>query len=173
MLKVRSDSNTIYALIIVCLLLAGKTRAERCDQLKMYTVCQRKLCMTSENDNLERWLPSDFTGCFEVNTTTLFEVYDALASHLAENLDVSKFKFPEYELDNITFSFYEYYLQMIPFRAGNKKMMYINAYRRDRRTDESPAKTLVVTLGGGSNYWNILYDMEEKKFIDLRMNGNS
>lgn len=171
-LKVGVEQGAICALI-VCLLLVGEAGAECNGNLKIYTVCQRKVCLTSEHDNLQRWLPSDASGCFEADTNILFEVYDALASHLAENLDMSKFKLPEYELDNITFSFYEYYLQMIPFRAGDKKMMYINAYRRDRRSDETPAKTLIVTLGGGSNYWNILYDMEERKFIDLRINGNS
>ncbi len=109
------------------------------------------------------------------NTNELFVAYDSLMKHLVDNLDLTQCKDEGYDYGHLVFSFYEYYLQMIPFSRDGKKYIYINAYRRGKdkfiSKDESPSEWLVNAFDGGYFFWRIVYDIEAGIFIDLKING--
>ena len=172
--------NLKVKLILLFVSVASIAFPESSETATIYTICQRKLCLTykpTEPFFFGNRIPGYVSGYFEPDEAGLLNVYDSLRDHLYKSLDLSMCAYREYQLDDLVFSFYEYYLQFVPFYKGSKKMIYINAYRRGHdkvdTSDESPATKIVVVSDGGSNFWNIVYDVEEDKFIELDINGHA
>jgi hypothetical protein len=147
--------------------------AEQADTtFKMYTIRQRQLCLTSDT----QYEPSGSTGSYELNKTELFKIFDALKVHLHSKLDLSKMSVRYYPQGDILFGFNQYYLQFIPFEKGSKRLVYINAYfchcDNLRHGDEAkPKEHFVSVFDGGSNYWQIVYDVDKGKFLEIKING--
>ncbi len=122
-------------------------------------------------------IEEDVTGFFEVDGSDLIEVNRLLQRYLLGELNISKACEQTYRLDDIVFSFYEYYLQFIPYYDGMKKMIFINVYRhgcdKDDEQDKSPAEHLVRVFDGGASFWQIIYDVGKGVFLKLRINGEA
>ena len=149
--------------------------AESQDVARIYTLCQSQILSTVECEMSLRRLSGNATGFFEVVDFDLTEISDLLRNHLLSQLDLSECDSLGYQLDDVVFSFYEYYLQFIPYYEGDKKMIFINAYRRgsdkDDETDETPADHFVFVFDGGVCFWQIVYDVEGGTFSEIRING--
>ena len=147
--------------------------AEQADNtFEMYTIRQRQLCLTSET----QYEPYGATGSYELSKAEQFKIFDALKVHLHSNLDLSKISEQYYPQGDILFNFNQYYLQFIPFTKGSKRMVYINAYfcscdHLDHGDEAKPKESFVSVFDGGSNYWQIIYDLDEDKFLELSING--
>ncbi len=168
----------IFKIITGLLLFSSLAIAEVQKQtFQIYTVRQRKLCLTSEmKTSNPPFGGNDIASSFEINEQTSLKIFDALRDHLYKNLTLERCKDRDYQLDDIVFRFYDFYLQIIPFKSGAKRMVFINAYTvpYDDLTlgDEAlPSKKFVSVMDGGSNYWQIIYDLDENKFFKIRING--
>jgi hypothetical protein len=160
----------LASLIGFCSLVVSAEQADK--TFKMYTIRQRQLCLTSET----LYEPYGATGSYELNKGELFKIFDALKVHLHGKLDLSKISEQYYPEGDILFNFNSYYLQFIPFTAGSKRMIYINAYLcccdYPSHGDEAGAKDhFVSAFDGGSNYWQIIFDLDTGKFLKIKING--
>jgi hypothetical protein len=119
---------------------------------------------------------NEVTGTFEVDEQTLFKIFDSLRDHLYGELNLARCNDRDYDLDNVVFGFYDYYLQIIPFKSGTSRMVYINAYRAhcdiQSHGDEAfPRKEVVWVFDGGSSYWQIIYNLDTGEFSKIDING--
>ncbi len=169
-------SHKIMKKIIITSLIvlnAFSTFAEQADTtFKMYTIRQRQLCFTSETQHE----PSGATESYELEKTELFKIFDALKVHLHSKIDLSRISERYYPQGDILFGFNQYYLQFVPFKKGSKRLVYINAYfchcDNLRHGDEAkPKEHFVSVFDGGSNYWQIIFDLDTGKFLKIKING--
>ncbi len=184
-MKVMNKLRPIITSHVICVVIAffffANCHAEQDGKIEaiIYTICQRTLCLETEVDanRLSKSMAHKVDEFINVSTNELFVAYDSLMKYLVDDLDLSQCKVDGYDYDHVVFSFYEYYLQIIPFVENDKEYLYINAYRRgwDKHdhSDESPSKRFVAVFGGGSNFWRVVYDIEKGTFIKFKINGVS
>ena len=170
----------LLKIIVGLLLLSSLAIAETQKQtFKIYTVRQRKLCLTSEiQTSKPPFGGTNVTDNFDLDEKTLLKIFDSLRDHLYKNLTLDRCGERDYQLDNIVFRFYDYYLQIIPYKEETIRMIYINAYTvpYDDKTlgDEAlPKKEFISVKDGGSNYWQIRYNLDTGKFDKININGHA
>ena len=159
--------------LVVILLITNVSFGGDSEAYKIYTILQGRLCLVSDIEKKVVMVVSypHPTGSFEPEIKTLYKVNKGLVSFLISELDISKFDTKGYKQDAITLSFYEYYLQYIPYISNGVKYIHINAYRRDvQNKDGTPVEKLVLVMGGGTSYWHVTYNMEKNEFFDLKIN---
>ena len=171
-----SRLKIIVSLFLFSSLAIAKTQKQT---FQIYTVRQRKLCLTSEiQTSKPPFGGANVTGSFNIDEKTLLKIFDSLRDHLYKNLILDRCEDRDYQLDNIVFSFYEYYLQIIPFKEGSKRLVYINAYRVpcdviDHGKEALPSNKFVSVFDGGTNYWQITYNLDTGKFERVHINGEA
>ena len=53
---------------------------------------------------------------------------------------------------------------------GNKKIVYLNFFILDDKEDCFSTEEVIV-FDGGTDFWNISYDIEKEEFYNLWVNG--
>ena len=90
-----------------------------------------------------------------------------LRKHLILLIDKDKIGSVYYPLEDILFSFNNYYLQLYKLKDNE---YIINACYFSETSQKEISKRIVVAHGGGKNYWNITYNFKNKKFGKININ---
>ena len=64
----------------------------------------------------------------------------------------------------------EYSVQVFTRMDGNKKIVYLNFFILDDKEDCFSTEEVIV-FDGGTDFWNISYDIEKEEFYNLWVNG--
>ena len=66
----------------------------------------------------------------------------------------------------------KYSVQLFTRKDGTKSIIYLNFFILDYKADYFNTKQVVV-WDGGTNFWNITYDIQKDEFYDIWINGVS
>ena len=66
----------------------------------------------------------------------------------------------------------QYSVQLFTYNEGTKNIVYLNFFIIDEKDDYLNTKELIV-FDGGTNFWNIKYDIQNDNFYDIFINGES
>lgn len=66
----------------------------------------------------------------------------------------------------------EYSVQLFTRKDGDKRIVYLNFFILQEKKDSFNTVEVVV-FDGGTDFWNITYDLEKEDFCDLWINGEA
>ena len=66
----------------------------------------------------------------------------------------------------------KYSVQLFTRKDGTKSIIYLNFFILDYKADYFNTKQVVV-WDGGSDFWNITYDIQKDEFYDIWINGEA